>query len=206
MYGVSGGPVASVMVGMKKILPAPPALVVSGINLGDNVAFQDIFASGTVAAALEAAVMGIPSIAFSMELSDEEVLAGIGMDRFREAAMVAARIVGEVLQRGLPSGVDLLNVNFPSDVTTETPIKITKLERRKYKDSVMERRDPRGRPYFWLWGAKLAEFDRGSDVFALQTERLVSVTPLSLDFTPRSMKEVTRFGRRLSEKSSITHK
>ena len=205
-HAISGSPADSIMVGINKILPSRPALVVSGINLGDNVTIQDIFASGTIAAALEASVMGIPSIAFSMEVSDAEVLSGVGAGRFSEAARVAARIAREVLTRGLPKGVDLLNVNFPSSVTVDTPIKLTTLERRKYKDYVIERKDPRGRPYYWLWGARLPEFNRESDVYAVQKERAVSVTPLRLDFTPNSSAAIERFGRRLGRKESSTHK
>jgi 5'-nucleotidase len=205
-HAISGSPADSIMVGINKILPSRPALVVSGINLGDNVTIQDIFASGTVAAALEASVMGIPSIAFSLEVSDEEVLSGVGAQRFSEAALVAGRIAREVLTRGLPRGVDLLNVNFPSDVTSETPIRMTTLERRKYKDYVLERKDPRGRPYYWLWGARLPELNRDSDVFAVQKERAVSVTPLHLDFTPNSSRAIERFGKRLSRRDGSTHK
>src|SRR5438105_12034820 len=81
-HAISGSPADSIMVGINKILPSRPDLVVSGINLGDNVTIQDIFASGTIAAALEAAVMGLPSIAFSMEISDKEALAGVRVGRF----------------------------------------------------------------------------------------------------------------------------
>jgi 5'/3'-nucleotidase len=205
-YAISGSPADSIMVGINKILPSRPDLVVSGINLGDNVTIQDIFASGTIAAALEASVMGIPSIAFSMEITDKEALSGVGVERFSEAAKVAGRIAREVLVHGLPKGVDLLNVNFPSAVNPETPIRITTLERRKYKDYVIERKDPRGRPYFWLWGARLPEFDKNSDVFALQKEKAISVTPLRLDFTPAPSAAVERFGRRLSRTNPIMHK
>ncbi len=202
-YAISGSPADSIMVGINKVLPARPDLVLSGINLGDNVTIQDILASGTVAAALEATLMGIPAIAFSMDISDEEFLSGVETPKFSEAARIAARIAKEVLDTGLPDGVDLLNVNFPSAVNSRTPVRMTSLERRKYKDYVIERKDPRGRPYFWLWGARLPQQKKDSDVYVVQNEKAVSITPLRLDFNPLPGGSIERFGKRLID---VTHK
>ena len=113
-YAVSGSPADSTMIGLHSILPRKPDAVISGINLGENVTIQDVFASGTVAAALSAALMGIPAIAFSMEIPPNKmVVHGKKDPSFSIPARIAAEILREVLEEGMPKGADLLNVNFP---------------------------------------------------------------------------------------------
>ena len=180
-FAVSGSPGDSVMIGVNSILPRRPDLVASGINFGDNVTFQDILASGTVAAALEASLMGIPAIAFSMEVPEETIFAsGQTQVDFSQAATIAAEIVRHVLENGMPRGVQLLNVNFPSRIDSTTELRLTSIESRKYKDKVLVRKDPRGRPYYWLWGERLGTFKPDSDASAVHTERAISISPMAL--------------------------
>ncbi len=183
-FAVSGSPGDCVMIGVNKILPRRPDLVVSGINIGDNNTFQDILASGTVAAALESAITGIPAIAFSMEVGDESLFA-LEYDQpdFSKAAGVAAEIVGDVLEHGMPGGAEILNVNFPSSVEVTTDMMLTEVGRRKYTDKVIVRKDPRGRPYYWLFGERLSEFPPKTDAEAVLTERKVSITPMMLNMS-----------------------
>jgi 5'-nucleotidase len=183
-YAVSGSPGDCVMIGVNKILPRRPDLVVSGINIGDNNTFQDILASGTVAAALESAITGIPAIAFSMEVSGESMFA-LEYDQpdFTAAGSIAGEIIFDVLKNGMPEGAEILNVNFPPKVQLSTPIMLTEVGRRKYTDRVIVRRDPRGRAYYWLFGEKLSHFPAQTDIEAVATRRNVSITPLILSMS-----------------------
>ena len=180
-YAVSGSPGDCVMIGVNKILSRRPDLVVSGINIGDNNTFQDVLASGTVAAALEAAIAGIPAIAFSMEVSGETLFA-LEYDQpdFTSAGAIAGEIIRDVLENGMPSGAEILNVNFPTGVQPSTPIALTEVGRRKYTDKVIVRRDPRGRAYYWLFGERLSKFPSKTDAEAVVVKRNVSITPMVL--------------------------
>ena len=180
-YAVSGSPGDCVMIGVNKILPRRPDLVVSGINIGDNNTFQDVLASGTVAAALEAAITGIPAIAFSMEVAGESLFTlEYEQPNFRSAGIIAGEIIRDVLEHGMPEGAEVLNVNFPPKVQPTTPISLTHVGKRKYTDKVLVRKDPRGRPYYWLFGEKLSRFPPETDIEAVATERKVSISPLVL--------------------------
>lgn len=200
-YAVSGSPADSTMIGLHSLLPRRPDAVVSGINKGENLTIQDIFASGTVAAALSAALMGIPAIAYSMEVPQSRVIVhGRKEPRFALPARIGAEILAEVLENGMPKGAELLNVNFPWGTDWDTPIKITSLEARKWRDSVLEREDPRGRPYYWLWGTRMPNFKKDSDAYAVHKLRAISISPLSFDFTPRTTPELRRFEGKLASR------
>ena len=213
-YAVSGSPADSTMIGLHSILPRRPDAVVSGINLGENLTIQDIFASGTVAAALSAALLDIPAIAFSMEVPQNRVLLHGRKDpHFAVPARIAAEILREVLDRGMPKGADMLNVNFPWGTNWKTRVKLTSLEARKWRDSVLEREDPRGRPYYWLWGSRMPNFRKDSDAYAVHKLKAISISPLSLDFTPNAAHEFKSFEtrvssrlRKITEAQGSTHK
>jgi len=183
-YAVSGSPGDCVMIGVNKILPRRPDLVVSGINIGDNNTFQDILASGTVAAALESAITGIPALAFSMEVSGESMFA-LEYDQpdFTNAAAIAGEIVGDVLENGMPEGAEILHVNFPEGVEPTIPIMLKQVGRRKYTDKVIVRMDPRGRAYYWLFGERLSHFPPNTDADAVLVKRRVSITPMVLSMS-----------------------
>ncbi len=171
----NGGPSDCVALARLGVLPRTPDLVISGINPGSNVA-QDMTYSGTVAAALEGWLSGIPSIALSLTVRED-----IPPD-FRCAARVGALLARQVLEHS-PARV-LLNVNVPSVPCEEIAgIEITRLGQRIYRDRLVERRDPRGRKYYWIGGDPPDGVgDEGTDVAALAAGR-VSVTPLQLDLT-----------------------
>ena len=183
-YAVSGSPGDCVMIGVNKVLPRRPDLVVAGINIGDNNTFQDILASGTVAAALESAITGIPALAFSLEVNEESLFAlEYDQPNFSAAATIAGEIVRDVLEHGMPPGAEILNVNFPSDVKANTEISLTSVGRRKYTDRVIVRKDPRGRAYYWLFGERLSHFLANSDADAVLTSRKVSISPIVLSMS-----------------------
>ena len=156
----------------------PIDLVVSGINAGANLG-HDVTYSGTVTAAMEALIAGVPGIAVSLETMEGH----IGDIDFGPAARMASRVVRQVIENGLSHEI-LLNVNVP--LLPEEKIrgvKITRQGLRVYHSRLDERTDPRGRPYYWIGGdAPTGVPERGTDVGAL-AEGLVSITPLQLDLT-----------------------
>jgi 5'-nucleotidase len=183
-FAVSGSPGDCVLIGINKLLPRRPDIVASGINIGDNNTFEDILASGTVAAALEAALSGIPAVAFSMQVGDElHFTSAYGQVDFSKAAHIAGELVRDILFNGMPSGAELLNVNFPSKVDSSTQLVLTNIGRRKYTQKVLVRKDPRGRAYYWLFGERLSEFPPNTDADAVLKKRKVSITPLVLNMS-----------------------
>jgi 5'-nucleotidase len=167
----TGTPSDCVALAALGILEEPPQLVVSGINIGANLA-QDVIYSGTVSAAREGVVAGIPSIAVSLH--------GHRDSDFRPAADFAARLARELLLRGLDPGI-LLNVNVPPGEHHE--VVITRLGRRIYRDELIVRHDPRGRPYYWIGGDDPeGALDDGTDTAAI-ANGAISVTPLHFELT-----------------------
>ncbi len=175
-YRVDGTPADCVVLGVH--LLGRPDLIASGINIGVNLGL-DLTHSGTVAGALEGTSMGIPSIAFSMDVSGQEEL------DFSHAAREAVRVARWVLEHGLPPKT-FLNVNFP--IGRPKGFKATHLSTHRYEDSVIERLDPNGVPYYWIAGEPTGEEEPGSDLWAVKNG-YVSITPVSLDYTDYAMKE-----------------
>jgi len=152
-------------------------------------------------AAMEAALLGIPSLAFSMEVpGNKQFSHGQKNNRFDLPAMVAAEITHEVLLNGLPPGVSLLNVNFPWKTQVGTKVKMTSIEVRKYRDYVLQRKDPRGRPYYWVWGSRLPTYKKDSDVYAVHRDEIISISPLSLDLTPSVAGQTRSLGKHLESR------
>ncbi len=178
-YTTNGAPSDCVALALLGILPQHPELVISGINLGANMA-NDTLYSGTVAAAMEGVISGIPSLAVSLDAFDEEA-------DFTYAARFTAQLVRQMGERGLPPGI-LLNVNVPYLPPSEIAgVEITRLGRRLYKDALVERRDPRGHSYYWIGGEKPGGVvEEGTDIWALANKR-ISITPLQLDMTDHSL-------------------
>ncbi len=193
-FTVSGTPGDAVTIAMKYIMSSEPDVVVSGINVGDNITLDNIFTSGTIAAALQGTIMGITSSAFSVEMPTGQPSRPV--DRFLIHAKLAARITEWMASKGLPDGIDLLNVNFPYTISEDTRIRITRLARMKFENYVLERIDTRGNPYYWLGGnpVPVMKKDRGTDLYALMVERSVSITPITLDLSAREIdcKELNR--------------
>ena len=167
----SGSPVDCVYLGLMKLAPRPPALVVSGINDGFNLG-SDVFYSGTVGAAVEGGLRGTAAMAVSLEHGQPEWL-----DKAVDISVALAR---ELLARRPPAGI-VFNVNVPAG--PERRYAITRLGKRRYSDDVQERKDPRGRSYYWIGGGEAGmEELAGSDCDAMRAG-ITSVTPLALDLT-----------------------
>ncbi len=181
-YALDGMPVDCVIFAIARF--GKFDLAISGINLGENLS-TEITVSGTASAAIEAATHGIPSIAASLEVNWRKTLGdGEGID-FSSASYFLRKIAKSVIKNGLPEGVDMLNVNIPSDATEETAISLTRLARRMFNPTVEERIDPKGNPYYWVVGRRCENFEPGTDAYALKVERKVSVTPINIDMTAR---------------------
>ncbi len=170
-YKIFGTPSDCVYLGVVDILDKTPDLVVSGINNGANMG-DDVTYSGTVAAAIEGTLLGVPSIAFS--------LVGNPPSHYEETIPYCRSAAKAVLENGLPKST-LINVNFPDE--TIRGHKITRLGSRRYSQSVHEIKDPRGKTYYWIGGEQPEwETIEGCDHEAVQDGN-VSITPLHLDLT-----------------------
>jgi len=181
-YAVGGKPTDSVIIGLYA-LSLDPVLVVSGINIGENLSYESIMTSGTVGAALEAANQGTPAIAFSLQVEDQ----GDKFDdpryhcqSFEDAKTVVREVCTTLLSRKLPRGADIINVNIPSCLTGR--YEVTRLSHKLFLTGVEKRLDPRGRPYFWINGPLVNDDEEGTDVHAIRKGN-VSLTPITLDCT-----------------------
>jgi 5'-nucleotidase len=170
----SGAPSDCVALALLGFVKEKVDLVVSGINPGSNVG-QDLTYSGTVSAALESVIANVPGIAVSAEVR--------GMADYGQAGRVAAMVVGAVARHGLPPGV-ALNVNVPAEAVKG--VRFTRQGWTIFHDQLVERLDPRGRPYYWIGGERPTGLaDEGTDFWALENG-YVSITPLQLDLTAHS--------------------
>ncbi len=171
-FAVDGTPTDCVNLAVLWLLRDKPVdLVVSGINFGLNVG-DDVTYSGTVSATFEGSLLGLPSIAFSQEVAE-------GMSFERSAGLAARFVAGLLEETDLPRGL-LLNVNFPA--LNPHGVRFTRLGKRVYRQSVVEKIDPRGLAYYWIAGTPEWQEDEGTDHEAVQ-KGYVSVTPLHLDLT-----------------------
>ena len=164
-----------VHVALTGLLDHPPDLVVSGINNGANLG-EDTLYSGTVAAAMEGYLFGIPAVAFS--------LVDKGWEHLDSAARVARDILRQIVARPAPAGPYLLNVNIPNRPYAELePVRWTRLGRRHASEGVIRQTNPRGEPIYWIGPAGSArEAGEGTDFHAV-SQGAVSVTPLQVDLT-----------------------
>jgi 5'-nucleotidase len=176
VFAIDGTPVDCVYLALHHLVPRTPDLCLSGINNGFNLG-SDIFYSGTVGAALEAALRGVPAMALSLERK-------VPQD-FSHAAAFCRDLVVDILARG-PSAIEpqtFLNVNLPTGPVRG--VRPTTMGRRIYRDQVSVRQDLRGRSYYWIGGPEQKGDDvPGSDCTAV-AEGIASVTPIGLDLTHR---------------------
>ena len=184
-YAIGGTPAQSVLHACLEILPQKPDLVVSGINYGENVG-SGVTVSGTVGAALEAASMGIPAIAVSLQLCEDLWLTHDQSIDFSGAAYFASLFAGWMLSHKLPADMDLLKIDVPSDANATTPWRLTRLARHRYWDPLVRRENG------WDSQARIDggvtvkpdQFERDTDIRTL-FDGEVTVTPLSIDMTSR---------------------
>ncbi len=173
---VDGTPTDCVNIALCSILRAtPPDFVLAGINSGPNLG-DDVTYSGTVACAFEGTLLGVKSIAFSLDVRRDE---SAQAPDFTEAEKAVRQILLWAI-RNPPAGETLWNVNIPPG--RPKGILPTRMGRRRYGENIVEKIDPRGRPYFWIGGVHVDTHADGTDLTAV-ADGYVSVTPLHLDLT-----------------------
>lgn len=171
-WACSGAPSDCVALALLGFLREPVDLVVSGINPNANIG-QDLTYSGTVTAALEAVIAGVPGVAVSVDGAH-------GLEDYAAAGQAARQVAERIAAHGLEPGL-ALNVNVPAGAPRGW--RVTRQGRRVYRDALVERQDPRGKPYYWIGGEPPSgEAIAGTDFWAL-AEGFISVTPLQLDLT-----------------------
>lgn len=180
-YGVNGSPADCIYLGLKQVLKYEPDIIVSGINRGANLG-QDIYYSGTVSAAREACIIGIPSYAVSLDV-DFKSRKPESKLHFKTAAKMAVKVIKEYQKRKFPK-YTLLNINVP-DVPMNKIKGIMPARQgfRHYSGAVVRRVDHRGKDYYWV-GGQYAGFEKEHDTDCAKVdEGFVTVTPLKLDAT-----------------------
>ncbi|SFP92267.1 5'/3'-nucleotidase SurE [Caldicoprobacter faecalis] len=176
-YSVNGTPADCVKIGVDVIMKRKVDLVISGINRGPNLG-TDVIYSGTVSAAIEGCILGIPSVAIS--------LVSYESNDFSYAGEVAVEVTQKLLQHGLPRGA-LLNVNVPAVPKEEIKgIKVVRLGIRRYAETYIKRLDLRGKPYYWLTGEAIEtsqeDMQLDTDIAAV-SQNYIAITPIHLDLT-----------------------
>ena len=184
-YAVGGSPAQTVEHAILEILPCKPDVIISGINFGENLGVG-ITASGTIGAAMEGALFGIPALAVSLETPPEYYFSHNTDIDFQTAAYFTHLFTKIILEKVLPRDVDLLKVDVPTNATPYTAWKVTHLLRIPYYELTPPSRKDWGEPgKIGFRPFEEPRFPEGSDAFVMCQEKLVSVTPLSLDLTSR---------------------
>lgn len=187
VFCVDGSPGQSVLHGIYDVNDVKPDLVVSGINYGENVG-SGVTISGTIGAAIEAATLGIPALAVSMQTGQEHHLSLSQDVDFSTAGFFTQKIARKMLEKGLPEDVDLIKMDIPHDATPETPWVLTRQSRHRYyfpKPAIRKSLADRG-PVGYEIRYRPEELEKDSDLYALLVEKKVSVTPISIDLTSRT--------------------
>lgn len=185
-YGISGSPVDCVKLAVRELMKTPPDFLVSGINSGSNVGIH-VLHSGTVAAAIEGAILGIPSFAVSLEYTE--------IPDTENAAIITRKIIAFLVKQRLPKGT-LLNINIPAIPLSQIRgIKITKQHVMGFDECFDRHTDPNGQTFYWLAGnSKPAFCEQGTDIAAIK-EGFISITPLRFDLTNHDeLNELTKCG------------
>ncbi|MFQ5976269.1 MAG: 5'/3'-nucleotidase SurE [Candidatus Hydrothermarchaeales archaeon] len=188
-FSLGGTPVDAVIVALHEVMDKKPDLIVSGINIGENMSCE-ITTSGTVCAAMEGANQGVPSIAVSLHPTENkrpEKYSNPHIFDLTLAKDITNRVSKYLLKNNMPEGVDLLNINVPENGNSK--VKITTLARNMYSAKVSRRYDPRGRPFLLIDGDPVYDAEKGTDVHTVRIENSVSITPLNLDLTSKSLDE-----------------
>lgn len=192
-YGISGTPTDAVTLALFEIMDEKPDIMISGINTGFNLGKAELTISGTLGAAIEAASFGIPAIAISQEVMREDIKFENGEIQvdFEFAKKMLNKLTKIVLKKGLPEGIDLLNVNIPANPSDDEFV-VSHLSERMFSPVIKKRMDPRGKPYYWIDGEPYTTHPVGSDGYVLQTLQKTSITPLKIDLT-EDLKDLKKF-------------
>jgi 5'-nucleotidase len=186
VYAVGGSPAQAVLHGVLEIIPHKPDLVVSGINYGENVGLG-VTISGTVGAAMEAAAMGIPALAISLQTETQYHLSHSEDIDFATAGYFSAYFARLLLEKKFPQEVDLIKVEVPSHATPTTGWQVGRLSPSRYYDPVPAKRDSWEQPgaISYQHSEGIKQEAEGTDAYILRIKKMVAVTPLNLDMTAR---------------------
>jgi len=176
-YAIDGTPTDCVLLAINHVLAQhKPDLVLSGINAGSNIG-EDVTYSGTIAAAMEATLLGVPAVALSQHAEDRAELS------FAVAEHWGAQVLRQVVAAGWPQNI-LINLNFPDCLPEQvTGVRVLRHGKRKIGDQICRRLDPRGRPYFWIGASRRLEDGATDTDVAAIAGNAISLTPLDLDLT-----------------------
>jgi 5'-nucleotidase len=172
-------------------------IVVSGVNIGDNTSIQVILSSGTVGAAAQAAILGIPAIAFSAAVLDEnELISNQGLTTL--IMRVAKEIVRYVIKHGLPKDIWLLNVNFPNEIHPKIYARIVPAAKIRFAEYIDKRLDPRKQEYYWIYGEPI-DPPKDTDVYVITVEKNIAITPLTFDLNAKIMSSIESMTAHVNE-------
>ncbi len=182
-YAVTGTPTDCVILGSRNLMGEEPDLVISGINIGENLA-RSITTSGTLGATFEAAYFGIPAIAVSIQVKHEDIKFKDGVQSvdYTFAKKIVRKLVKKIIDYGMPENVNILNLNIPAKPVSDEIVQV-KLANKMYDTDVEKRIDPYGHPYYWIVGGLIMEEDGDTDVHTLRIENKSTLTALSTDMT-----------------------
>ena len=187
VFSVDGSPGQAVLHGIYDVMREKPDLVVSGINYGENIG-ACITMSGTIGAAMEAASLGFPALAVSMQTRAKHHFSLSQNVDFRIAGHFTQKIALNILEKGLPEDVDLIKVDIPQGATLETPMVITRHSKKRYyfpKPALRKSLSDRG-PMGYEIRIDPDDLEKGTDMHVLLIEKMVSVTPISMDQSSRT--------------------
>ena len=203
-YGVSGSPADCVYLGIREIIGKTPDIVISGINRGANLG-QDVYYSGTVSAAREACILGIPALAVSLNIHFQKLTAKTKI-HFESAARYALQIARRYDELSIPKHT-LLNLNVPNLPLSQVKgLQLVRQGFRYYSGTVVRRRDHRGKDYFWV-GGQYQGFRNDEHTDCVAVERgFASLTPLKLDTTDYESLAILESELHLNAKKTVQNR
>lgn len=162
-----------------------PDLIISGINIGENLA-RSITTSGTLGATFESAYFGIPAIAVSLQVKHEDVKFKDGVQEidFTFAEKIVRKFVKKVKEHGMPEGVNIFNLNIPAEPVSDEIVQAD-LANKMYDTDIEKRIDPYGHPYYWIVGGLIMDEGEHTDVYSLRVLNKATLTALSTDMTKK---------------------
>ena len=177
-YTVSGTPADCVFMSVYHLFKNNVSMVLSGVNEGMNAGLETVYSSGTISAAMFAAISEIPSIAFSKNLpggiSSSQIDAGM-KSSYKNIVSILTRIK----KKHFPDNVDMININFPFKTSDRTKIKVVKTDKRVFDDIVIKKKDPNNKDYYWLYGTLKKDLDKEADIYNL-FKGTITITPIKL--------------------------
>lgn len=177
-YTVSGTPADCIFMSIYHLFKQKVSMVLSGINEGMNAGLETVYSSGTISAAMFAAISEIPSMAFSKNLSPNMDQSKIDKS-MNDSYENVVKILKSIKMSGFPKNIDMININLPFKVNKKTEIKIVKTDKRVFDDVVLKKKDPNGKNYYWLYGTLRKDLDKTADLYNLFDGK-ITVTPIKL--------------------------